>query len=132
MKTITFTSTKRTVCMVANYMAGTTILPALAVALAGKSSMDDPVTVTLNVESVLQIRQVMSVQQEGHVAKVNKELEDLLSAEIMKAPAQYPELIAQLARLDEVRVITRNQIAEAGLSACTKVLELVNLNRQTA
>jgi hypothetical protein len=132
MNTITFTSSKRTVYLVAHYMSATTILPALAVAIAGKESLDDPVTVTLTVESILNIQQIMGIQQEGLVAKVNKELDELLTSVVMQAPGDYPELVTQLQRLKEIKQITREQIAQSGLTACMKVLELVGLNQPPA
>lgn len=129
MDTITFISTRRTVATVAHFMKGTTVAAALALSLAGTETDEDEVSVKLDTASVLKIRRIMGQQPEGIVAKVNKELDELLFAQLMANSAEYGALLQALETEERSRTMTRDTIAASGVTASEELLAIINLNR---
>jgi hypothetical protein len=128
-RTISFTSTKRTIATVASFTNGTNILAALALrVLKADNKWEDEVSVTLDFDSIIAIYRLLDQQQHGLVAPLALELDELLSATIAQDPEGYAELIEAITNIKAEQQKNREKLAEIGLVMCQQSVSVLNLN----
>lgn len=122
---IQFKTKKETVATVAYFMRGTSVMATLAQCLANE--VDGDVLVTLDEESILQVRDVLGRQPESIVAKINKELDSLLFSIITQDAKKYADLLGKLTLEEERRGVIRQQIAADGHKGCEEISRLLKM-----